>query len=429
MIPLMLGVLGAPVNAPIVHGDELSDAKAQRARILQQIAEQKAAIATLNVLQTGLSADIRQTNTELRAINADLKATRARIVALQRRIALVTDAYEGLVAQLGILDAQLVRVEAEERAKRTDLFERQTLLAERIRSAYDTDRTSLLESFLSGGTFTDLLAEMSYFIDVGEQDKALAAKIAKDQETLAALHQTVEETRLTTNELRKETAAQKRELDRSLVELKEAQARLKKLERETARQLAEQKRAYAELVRNKANVKRAIALAAQRQRELAAKIDRLVEEAGRRGNIPSIYNGKLKWPLIGRISGEYGCSTYPGYAPGNGCENYHNGIDIVAPEGAGAKIRAAGDGVVGFIGWNWADGPDPAWIVIIVHSSGLRTWYAHMQPASPKGVYAGASVKQGQVIGYEGSTGNSTGAHLHWMVELNGSYMNPRLFL
>ena len=61
-----------------------------------------------------------------------------------------------------------------EGAKKVELAERKALLAQRVRAAYDTDRTSLLESFLSGGSFSDLLTEMSYYIDVGEQDKALA---------------------------------------------------------------------------------------------------------------------------------------------------------------------------------------------------------------------------------------------------------------
>ena len=60
-----------------------------------------------------------------------------------------------------------------------------------------------------------------------------------------------------------------------------------------------------------------------------------------------------------------------------------------------------------YIGWNYADGADPAWIVIIAHSSNLTTWYAHMQPRYP--VRAGQVVSKGQVIGYEGSTGHSTG--------------------
>ena len=54
-----------------------------------------------------------------------------------------------------------------------------------------------------------------------------------------------------------------------------------------------------------------------------------------------------------------------------------------------------------YIGWNWADGADPAWIVVIAHRGSLRTWYAHMQPKRP--VSVGQSVKKGQVIGYEGS--------------------------
>ena len=58
-----------------------------------------------------------------------------------------------------------------------NLRERKALLAERLRQAYDTDRTSMLETFLSAGSFTDVLSEVSYSIDVGEQDKALAEQI------------------------------------------------------------------------------------------------------------------------------------------------------------------------------------------------------------------------------------------------------------
>jgi murein DD-endopeptidase MepM/ murein hydrolase activator NlpD len=131
--------------------------------------------------------------------------------------------------------------------------------------------------------------------------------------------------------------------------------------------------------------------------------------------------------MEGTISGEYGCSSFPYYGPGNGCAHYHNGIDVVAEYGT--EIKAAGDGTIAYIGWNYADGYDPAWIVIIAHSAELQTWYAHMQPRYPDGIQMGSVVKAGDVIGYEGNTGNSTGAHLHWMVMFKGSYTNPRLFL
>ena len=89
-------------------------------------------------------------------------------------------------------------------------------------------------------------------------------------------------------------------------------------------------------------------------------------------------------------------------------------------------MRASGAGRVVYCGWNYADGADPAWIVIIAHSSNLTTWYAHLTVALPGA--RGRRSSKGQVIGYEGNTGHSTGAHLHWMVEFNGSFVNPRLF-
>ena len=67
--------------------------------------------------------------------------------------------------------------------------------------------------------------------------------------------------------------------------------------------------------------------------------------------------------------------------------------------------------------------------MILAHPSGIATWYAHMTPNPPRGIRAGARVRAGQVIGYEGATGHATGCHLHWMVERNGAFMNPRLFL
>src|SRR6476659_2011377 len=147
---------------------------------------------------------------------------------MHTKIDVIQADYDSLVAQVKSLDATLVVVQAREVAKKAQLAERKALLSDRIRSAYDTDRTSLLESFLSGGTFTDLLSEMSYYIDVGEQDKALANQVAKDQETLAAIHQTTIDTRTRTDDLRLQTAAQKRALDRSLAQLNAAKVALRK---------------------------------------------------------------------------------------------------------------------------------------------------------------------------------------------------------
>ncbi len=426
LIPLIFGLIGASVSPQTARGDDLSDAKARQTALKKEVAAQKARVAALNDLQAGLSAEISDTRSQLRKVGADLSAVKKRIVKMEARIEVVKDAYANLVLQVRYMDIELARVTAQEAAKRVELGERRALLADRVRNAYDTDRTSPLETFLSGGTFTELLSEMSYYIDVAEQDQALADQITKDKETLSAIHQTVADTRVKANELRQETAAQKRALDKSLLDLKETKAELARLQKAVARTLKEQQARYAALKRSKANAAAIIRKAAADQKRLAKEINAMIARQISRGNIPSQFNGTMRWPMDDfNISGNYGCSSFAYYAPGNGCAHFHNGIDLVAPYGT--KIKAAAAGTVVYVGWNWADGADPAWIVVIAHSGSLKTWYAHMQPKRP--VAVGQSVTKGQVIGYEGSTGNSTGAHLHWMVEFNGNFVNPRLFL
>ena len=129
----------------------------------------------------------------------------------------------------------------------------------------------------------------------------------------------------------------------------------------------------------------------------------------------------------GTVTQNFGCTGF-GWNPRVGrCSGFHRGIDIVAPYGT--PVRASGAGTVVYIGWNYADGYDPAWIVVIAHSTSLQTWYAHMLPRHPNGIRSGSKVRAGQIIGYEGNTGRSTGAHLHWAVMYKGSFVNPRLFL
>jgi len=385
MLPLLVGMLGSPSAAPVAHGDELSDARTKQSQLKDKIAAQKAQVSRLALLQISLSAEIDATKTQLNGINADLVAVRKKIDGMQARINIVKADYADLVSQVADMDAELVRVTADEAVKRAELTERRKKLAERVRSAYDSERTSPLETFLSGGTFTDMLAQMSYYIDVGEQDKALAEQVRNGEEALQVIHQTVADTRDTTNALRQETAQRKRELDRNLKSLRDARAELKKLEARTAATLREQRRTYALISRNKAAARRALAKAAAAQRQLSSKIAEIVRRQAAQGNIPSRYNGTLQWPMAGTVSQPFGCTGFAWEPPYGSCPHFHQGIDIVAP--AGTKVRASGKGVVAYIGWNYADGPDPAWIVIIAHSTGLQTWYAHMQPTFPGGIH------------------------------------------
>ncbi|HET8785093.1 MAG TPA: peptidoglycan DD-metalloendopeptidase family protein [Candidatus Limnocylindrales bacterium] len=424
LVPLLTGLFAAP-GARRAAADELSDAQAAKKSLQQKIAAQKADIADLNRLQAGLRTQINQTTVQLNGINADLSKTRKQISTMKTTIAKVQAKYEELVAELQQLDGSIDRLSAQESETRQQLSSRKALLAQRIRSAYETDRTSLLETFLSGASFTDVLTEVSYYLDVGQQDKQLAEQIAEDGQTLASLHETVVETRAETDDLRVATADQKAQLDESLKTLKAAEKHLHDLEVATSRALAAQKKAYAAAQKNKAKLAAALRASAAAQRRLQHKIDSIIARQASRGNIPSAYNGTLRWPMSGQVTQDFGCTGFWAEPPLGSCAHFHQGIDMIAPYGT--PVHASGSGTVVYCGWNYADGADPAWIVIIAHSQSLQSWYAHMTPHCP--APTGSHVSAGQTIGHEGNTGHSTGAHLHWAVRMNGSFVNPRLFL
>ncbi len=420
---LLAGLIGGPASP--VGADELSDARARQQALDQQLANQKAAVAKINALQADLSAQIATTQTQLRGINANLATVRASITSMARQIAVVQAQYYAQVAQLGLLDGQLSHIKANEAQMQSALGSRKALLADRLREAYDTDRTSMLETFLSGESFTDVLSQVSYSIDVSEQDKALAEQIVSDQAALSEVQATVQDLRDATDQMRADTAAQKVKLDKQLVALRQAQAQLKVLENATKQALAVQQAAYAKIARNKHNLAKAIAATNAAKHQLINKINQLIAAQYAHGNIPSQYNGSLIWPMNGTVTQDFGCTGVVYEPPLGSCAHFHQGIDIVAPYAT--AVHASGAGRVVYCGWNYADGVDPAWIVIIAHSDQLETWYAHMIPSCP--VPAGGSVSAGQVIGHEGNTGHSTGAHLHWAVRFNGNFVNPRLFL
>ncbi len=425
VVPFLVGLIAAPAaSPPPVRGDDLSQAQAQQKQLERKIAEQKRLIASLNRSQTALEGQIAQTKDQLSGITDNLTATRRKVNALNDDIDAIKATYQDLVSQLADLDAQLAGIETQEAQKKVELGEHKAQLAERIRRAYEAQQTSMLETFLSGASFTDMLAEMTSQLDAATQDEALARQVSEDQATLLSLHQTVESARADTNLIRQQTAVQKQKLDQRLAELKKAQAKLRKLEAAAKATLADQRAQYSRMAANKASMQRSLAAAAAAKKRLQKKIDRLVAAQYNQGHIPSQYSGTLAWPMSGAITQEFGCTGFSWEPPYGSCAHYHNGIDIVAAYGT--PVRASGAGRVVYVGWNYADGADPAWIVIIAHSSSLTTWYAHLQARYP--IRAGQVVTKGQVIGYEGNTGHSTGAHLHWMVELNGTFVNPKLF-
>lgn len=152
-------------------------------------------------------------------------------------------------------------------------------------------------------------------------------------------------------------------------------------------------------------------------RALAARLKAEAEERRRNGTVgPRTGNGKMVWPADGPMTSRYGYRTHPIY----GDRRFHAGIDIGA--GSGTPISAGDDGVVVFAGRQGGYGN----IVLISHGTEggreLVTAYAHQSAIL---VSQGQRVRRGQTIGRVGSTGNSTGPHLHFETRLDGDPVDP----
>ena len=131
---------------------------------------------------------------------------------------------------------------------------------------------------------------------------------------------------------------------------------------------------------------------------------------------PSYRGGALPWPTSGTVNSEFGMRQHPQF----NTRIKHTGIDIAAPIGTPVISVAAGE--VLFAGWLRGYGQ----VIIIDHGGNLTTVYAHL---SRMDVRENQSVSAGQAIGGVGSTGISTGSHLHFEVRINGDARNPRDYL
>jgi murein DD-endopeptidase MepM/ murein hydrolase activator NlpD len=424
LIVALAGGLFVSIPPPNVSAGSLSDAYAQQRQLQRQIAAQKAKLAQLTASQASLSKQLSSTKTTLSSVVDDLSTVKANIVDMTVEVAQAQAAVDELEATVAQLDRELADLEAQEQAKAADLAAQKALLSDRIRTAYDTDRTSLLETLLSSADFTDVLTDVSYHLDFAEQDKELANEILADQQVLDVLHQNTELMRSQADDMRQAAGGQQKKLDGELADLKAAKAHLTSLENQYQKLLAAQRSQYADLAANKAKVAAQLKAELAAEKKLDAVITRLIQAQLRKGGIPSKYSGSLHWPLnTGWVSQGFGCTGFYMEPPYGGCAHFHRGIDIAAP--AGTPIHSDGPGKVIWAGN--APGSDPAYIVIVAHADNLWTGYWHVQPNIR--VRVGDYVNTGDVLAYVGCTGWCTGPHLHWQVQLNNRPTNPRLFL
>lgn len=395
IISVIVSLLAAPVALAVTRDDLKAHEKAAAdARAAAKAAEKKA-------------ADLA---TEIDSLEERMTAIEREINALADDIAGATERTKRLQAEVDALRADVAAKQAEIDANQAEYDNQQQLLAGRMQESYKLGDLFFLEVLLGSKDIDDLIARTS-----------LAQRVMRQNQQTAQ--------NLETARIGLETA--KSDLDRSLeaVNTKRAEAaaeekRLLDLRAKQRSALASQQAAQEEKSELfSANKKEAARLRALAEAE-EAESDRIAKELY--GNGSGYYSGVMAWPVPGfyRVSSPFG----PRICPFHGKEN-HSGIDIARnldpPKSIdGAAIVATGDGKVIFAGSRSGYGNT----VMIDHGNGVVSLYAHQRSGGIK-VSVGQQVDKGDRIGTVGSTGYSTGPHLHFEVRVNGAPVNPMKYL
>jgi murein DD-endopeptidase MepM/ murein hydrolase activator NlpD len=337
-----------------------------------------------------LAAEKKKIQDELSEVKREKASAAKRKEALDRQIDITEQEIQNTEALIEALTGEIDRRQAElDEALRREA-EQYEAFRIRVRAMEEAGDTGYLGVLLSADSFSDLLGRIGTVQEIMDYDLAL-------MEDLQATRLVVEET--------------KRALETDKDEQSSVKQTLSDRRAELARQSREQVQMLQELEKEEAEFRKAIQEKEAAEADLRRQISRLMEELARKNTV--YVGGEYTWPLPGYTAGSpFG----PRYHPVLRRNRMHTGQDIPAP--TGTKILAANGGEVIKADYNSGYGN----CVVIDHGGGQATLYGHM---SRIGVSVGQKVKKGAVIGYVGSTGLSTGPHLHFEIIINGSQVNP----
>jgi murein DD-endopeptidase MepM/ murein hydrolase activator NlpD len=261
-------------------------------------------------------------------------------------------------------------------------------LRQRIREVYKSGSGGFLDILFASRSMSDFINRTYYFGRI----------INKDVELISTIRQQVEQIK-----------SARIQLESSNREIKDSLKVIETQKREISRADAQGQRTYKFLHSRRQEYER-------RVRELEASSLEFERFINARGRSTAVSSGKFSWPITGRIVSRFGYRRHPIW----GRLSLHTGIDIAAPYGK--PIMCADSGEVIYSGW-W-DGYGKA--VVIDHGRGYTTVYGHMSRIY---IQAGQKAEKSQVIGLVGSTGFSTGPHLHFEIRYNGKPVDPLPYL
>ena len=372
---MVVGLLGAVVpmlgmNAGAVTQSEIDNLKAQQEALKAQQQQQASNIQSL------------------RDQKADVMAQKE---ALDQQCALLLQEITNVEAQIELYNNLVAEKEVELEAAQAKEAEQAELFRTRVREIEENGRVSYMILLLDSKDVSDLLSRMDIIGEIIAYDKHL-------EEELIAARQAVEAAKAALEQALAEQEAKKAELETQKAALEQQVAEAEQLIRDLEADINAYTAMYAQAEAQKQSL----------QAQIDAKVAELVaqEQAAKQAAAAAgqpAYNpaaavgatGSMMWPAVGHgISSPFGYRIHPI----TGQYKLHTGVDINV--GYGTPVYAADGGKV----------------------IGLTTLYGHLSSIN---VSVGQSVGRGQTIGLVGSTGNSTGPHLHWEVAVNGQRVNP----
>ena len=332
---------------------------------------------------------------QLADVKEDQAAAQQKRQLLQQQLEAINAELDSINAQISYYDGEIARKEAERReaeAKEQAQYER---FCERVR-AMEEGTVSYWSILFNAEDFSDLLDRLADVDAVMDYDNQVMEELTAARQELERLQAELESARAEEQAAREQQEAKRAEQQAKVAQAQKLLDQINADAAELNRQLDDEMEGAAEI-----------------QAEIARKQKQLEEER-RQNNVTIDSETNYLWPLPGyyRLTSLFGYRIHPI----TGKAHSHTGIDIPAP--GGTPIQACKSGQVVTSAYHYSYGN----YVVIDHGNGNSTLYAHM---SSRAVSEGQMVSQGQTIGYVGTTGSSTGNHLHLEVRDNYTRVDP----
>ncbi|MDE7013412.1 MAG: peptidoglycan DD-metalloendopeptidase family protein [Kineothrix sp.] len=350
-------------------------------------------------LQSNLT-DVKKVKEELEESKKDLAEY---VERLDGELATVQAKIADLKGKIETKETEILQTQEELEAAIEDQENQYAAMKKRIKFMYEKGDNLYMELIFSSESFSEMLNKAEYIEMLSAYDRKMLDKYVETRELIELYKEQLEEEHAYLEEAKAGVESEEASLNSLIDEKKETIEKV-------SDDIEEKEAAIAEY---EAYIKEQNETIAILEKVVAEEKAKLAEESRIKYD-----GGMFKWPAPSytKITSEFGNRMHPTL----GVEKFHNGIDMAAP--GGSPILAAYDGNVVAADYSNSMGN----YIMIDHGDGLYTIYMH---ASALYVSKGSFVTKGQNIAAVGTTGRSTGNHLHFSVRLNGSYVNPRSYL